>query len=392
MDPVHNPYSPGAGRRPAALVGRDAEIRSFDVLVHRATLARTGQPMTLTGMRGVGKTVLLGELASRAWTAGWIVSQVEAHADNSAREPFTVTLARGLHTSLRALQPRTAGQRFRQAMATFKSFSLKVDPSGGVSVGLDVEPARGRADTGYAETDLTELALDLAEAAADERAGVAVFVDEMQNVGSDVLSALCAAMHAAGQRNLPFYVVGAGLPSLPRLLADAKSYSERLFDFRTIGHLDEREAAEALTAPARLAGADWEMDAVRMVVAASGGYPYFLQEYGSAAWDAAPGPVIGVTDAQVAVVAGRNKLDGGFFRSRWDRATRGEREYLAAMAVDAGVPSSSGEIGRRLGRVGGALGPTRAGLIAKGLVYAPEHGLIAYTVPGMAEFIARQVG
>ena len=165
----------------------------------------------------------------------------------------------------------------------------------------------------------------------------------------------------------------------------------RLFDFRTIGHLDERQAAEALTAPARLAGGDWDIDALRMVVAASGGYPYFLQEYGSAAWDAAPGPVIGVTDAQIAVAAGRNKLDGGFFRSRWDRATRGEREYLAAMAVDAGAPSSSGEIARRLGRTGNALGPTRAGLIAKSLVYAPERGLIAYTVPEMAAFITRQV-
>ena len=390
MDAVRNPYNPGAGRRPPALVGRDFQLQAFDVLTGRAARGRTGQSLALSGLRGVGKTVLLNELTQRAVRAGWITAKIEARPEGAAQNHFSTRLSRGLQTSLRELQHKGWGGKFKSALRTFKAFSLKVDETGSLTVGIDVDPARGRADTGVMETDLTELAIDLGAAAADHHAGVALFVDELQDVPRDTLAALITAVHEAGQREQPFYLVGAGLPSLPRILAEAKSYSERLFDVHTIRNLPPAAAAQALTEPAAAEGVRWTPEALTAIVDATGGYPYFLQEYGSATWNVARGPVITVDDTDVAKQLGEAKLDVGFFASRWARATAAEREYLRAMAVDAGQPSMSGAVAARLGRTPGALGPARASLIAKGLVYAPEHGQIAYTVPGMAHYIGRQ--
>lgn len=392
MDAVRNPYSPGAGRRPPALVGRDFQIRALDVLLHRATIGRTGQGLILSGLRGVGKTVLLNELAVRAGRADWIVSKIEAHTDGAGRDNFQVSLARGLHRSLRQLQGKGWSGKFKYALSTFKAFSVQVDPTGSVTFGVDVRAAAGRADTGNVDTDLVELAVDLAEAAAEQQVGVGIFIDEMQDVSTDVLRALISAAHEAGQRDLPFYIIGGGLPSLPRVLAEAKSYAERLFDFHTIGHLAGELAAEALVAPALAEGARWSPEALHHIVTVAGGYPYFLQEFGSAAWNVAVGPVITPHDAGVAEQFGQAKLDAGFFASRWGRATPAERDYLTAMAIDAGNPSQSSEVAARMARAPASLGPARASLINKGLIYAPEHGQIAYTVPGMAQFIVRQKG
>ena len=391
MDAVRNPYNPGAGRRPPALVGRDFQLQAFDVLTGRAARGRTGQSLILSGLRGVGKTVLLNELSARAQAAGWISSKIEARPEGGGTpDHFSTRLSRGLQTSLRELQHKGWGGKFKAALRTFKAFSLKVDESGSLTVGIDVDPARGRADTGVLENDLSELATDLAAAAAEHHAGVALFVDELQDVPRNTLAALITAVHEAGQREQPFYLIGAGLPSLPRILAEAKSYSERLFDMHTIGHLAPPVAAQALAEPARIEGVRWNQDALISIIDAAGGYPYFLQEYGSATWNVADGPVITAAHTAVAKQLGEAKLDAGFFASRWARATAAEREYLRAMAVDGGPPSMSGTVASRLGRTPSALGPARASLIAKGLVYAPEHGQIAYTVPGMAQYIGRQ--
>jgi hypothetical protein len=191
---------------------------------------------------------------------------------------------------------------------------------------------------------------------------------------------------------LPFYVVGAGLPSLPGVLAEARSYAERLFAYRPIGPLDVEAATIAVVRPSEIQAVNWTPEAVDLVLESSSGYPYFLQEFAKATWDNAVGPDIEALDAQLGVQVGREKLDAGFFRSRWTRATPGERDYLKAMAVDGEGPSSSGEIARRLGKASvQQVGPQRANLIHKGLVYAPEHGQIAFTVPGMADFIRRQL-
>jgi hypothetical protein len=283
-------------------------------------------------------------------------------------------------------------ERLRSALSTFKSFSLSTDPSGALSLGIEVDPQRGRADTGSLELDQSELAFDLGGSAADIGVGVVVLIDEMQDLAQEELAAICTAVHETGQRSIPFYAVGAGLPSLPGILAEARSYAERLFAFRSIGPLDEQAAAIAVSRPAESQGTRWSREAATVVVEMSGGYPYFLQEFAKATWDYAAGPSIEVEDAHIGVQAGREKLDAGFFRSRWNRATPAERDYLRAMAEDGEGPSASGEIARRLGKTTvQQVGPTRANLIHKGLLYAPEHGLIAYTVPGMASFIARQI-
>jgi len=392
MDAARNPYSPGAGLRPPALVGRDAEIAKVRALVARAANRRSiARGLVLSGLRGVGKTVLLNELASIAEDNGWIVGRVEAQR-KGAGESLDVLLARSLRGSLRKVSRRYAAtEKVKGALGSFKSFSLGLDPTGSLSLGIDIDPQRGRADNHDLAADLVELAEDLGDAAKEQGAAAALFVDEMQDADLPVLRALIGAAHAAAQVNRPFYVFGAGLPSLPGHLGDAVTYTERLFEYRTIEHLTEFDSRIALTEPAQHEGVQWEEDAASTIVRESAGYPYFLQEYGRAAWDAAIGPAsITQSDVLVAVTEGRAALDAGFFRGRWDRATPAEHDYLGAMAVDGGGPSSSSEIAGRLGRPLTSLGPARANLIAKGLIYSPEHGRIAYTVPGMADFVNRQ--
>jgi len=385
----NNPYSPGAGVRPVELAGRDQEIEAFDVLRHRAMAGRPAQSMVLYGLRGVGKTVLLNELADAARQDGWIVGKIEADL-GSGRTPFRNQVAATLNAALRHARgkPKSAG-RFQAALRTFKSFSLGAAPDGTLSIGIELDPERGRADTGSLQADLSDLAIDLGGAAVELGVGTVLLIDEMQHLDLDELAAICQACHETVQRNLPFFVIGAGLPNLPGVLAEAKSYSERLFHYVRIDRLQRADAIVALTAPAVAESVGWDEDAVDLVVDASGGYPYFIQQFGQTSWTAAGESPINVIDAEDGIRRGRELLDDGFFRARWERATPGEREYLAAMADDGEGPSSTGEVAQRLRKKQASLGPVRANLISKGLVYSPEHGQIAFTVPGMAEFISR---
>ncbi|HEV7722823.1 MAG TPA: ATP-binding protein, partial [Iamia sp.] len=380
----------GAGVRPTALTGREGEIEAFEVLRHRAVAGRPAQSTVFNGLRGVGKTVLLNELLDEARRDTWIVAKIEADLGDG-RTPFRNQVASALNTSLRHVQGQgDASGRFRAALRTFRSFSLTAAPDGTFSVGVDIDPERGRADTGSILADLTDLAIDLGEAAADLGVGAALFIDEMQHLSREELSAICQACHETSQRVLPFFVLGAGLPSLPGVLAEARSYSERLFSYTRVDRLDAEDAKSALTQPADEEGVSWTADAVTTVLGASGGYPYFIQQFGQTTWNAAVGSPITDGDAAEGVRVGLQLLDHGFFRARWERATRSERDYLAAMSSDGDGPSSTGELARRLGKRATSLGPVRANLIAKGLVYAPEHGRIAFTVPGMADFIVRE--
>jgi hypothetical protein len=342
----------------------------------------------LYGLRGVGKTVLLGEFARRAAAQDWIVARLEAQSGKSLR----TMVSDALHGPLVDLARPSSGRRLLRALKTATSFRASVDASGAWSFGLDLsDVGGGGADTGTLELDLLKVLHDVAAAAAaEEQRGLAVLIDEAQDIAADELAALCAVAHAASQDGWAFLVGLAGLPSLPRILAEAKSYSERLFRFHPIGRLDSPLAATVLTAPAGEERTTWRVDAVDYVVSASGGYPYFLQQFGQDIWNEAEGPVITLTDARVGVAVGRAALDAGFFRSRWDRATRTEQRYLRAMALDSDAGSASGDVASRLGRSIKSLGPTRAGLISKGLIYAPEHGVVDFTVPGMADFINRQ--
>ena len=391
MDPIRNPYSPGAGLRPAELVGRDAQIQEFGVLRARARQRRISQSIVLTGLRGVGKTVLLNELAQAARSDGWIVAKIEAES-NPLRTPFRNQVAASLNVSLRQIQGKNLKGPLRdRALRTFKSFSLTASPNGSLSVGIELAADRGRADTGSLPADLTDLALDLGDAAIELDCGVALFIDEMQHLDKDELAAVCQACHEAGQQNKPFFVIGAGLPNLPGVLAEARSYAARLFHYTTIGPLTAADATEAITRPAAAEGVTWTQDAVDAVTERSGGYPYFLQEFGAATWDATlNGTTIDRPAADTGIRVGLTRLDDGFFRSRWERATPAERDYLTAMATDGAGPSSSSAVASRLGKQLNQLGPIRAKLIAKGLVYSPDYGVIAYTVPGMADFVTRQ--
>jgi hypothetical protein len=296
-----------------------------------------------------------------------------------------------LHAPLADLARPSAGARLLKGLKTALSFKASYDASGSFSFGLDLsETPGGGADTGMLETDLSKLVSDVSGAAEEEGFGLAICVDEAQDLTPAELTAVCAIAHAAGQNGWPVLLALAGLPSLPRVLAEAKSYAERLFVFQRIEQLTGEVARKALTEPAASEGVVWTDDAVTFMVDETSGYPYFIQQFGQDTWNSAPGPVVTLVDARLGAAKGRAALDDGFFRARWDRATRAEQRYLRAMAVDGDTRSSSGEVAGRLGRGVNSFGPARASLIFKGLVFAPEHGVVAFTVPGMAGFIQRQ--
>ncbi len=387
MDPVRNPYSPGAGRKPAALVGRDDALGAWDTSLQRAQLDRTDQPVVLYGLRGVGKTVLLSEFRRQAVKKDWIVAQVEAGTDKSLRE----LLGEALYAPLSDRARPGAGRRLLKSLKTALSFKASYDVTGTWTFGVDLSGAQGGgANTGILDTDLKKLINDLADAAEEEGVGLVILVDEAQDLSSEELATLCTIAHAAAQDNWRVLFAFAGLPSLPRIFAEAKSYAER-FRYMKIQQLDADVVAKALTIPAELENAQWDDEAIALVVDASGRYPYFLQQFGQETWNVAAGPVIARHDADLGVAKGTNDLDNGFFRVRWDRATRAEQSYLRAMAIDGDDGSPSSEVATRLSRKPASLGPTRAALIVKGLIYAPEHGVVAFTVPGMAAFIDRQI-
>lgn len=334
----------------------------------------------------MGKTVLLGKMREEVEARDWVVASLEAGRDQG---DFRQQLGDRLYPAMRKLAKPGIGQRLRQALATFSLFNVEVDAEGTWKFGLDLDPAPP--PSGNLELDLLTLAADLAAAMKESGKGVAIFIDEMQDLDNATLSALCAVAHQASQRTLPFMICGAGLPSLPRVLSEAKSYSERLFEYRAIGALSRTHASRALLDLSTEEDVVWQPGAATAVLDASNGYPFFIQELGQATWEAADGPdIITTTDARVGVAEGRYRLDVGFFLSRWERATQAERAYLTAMSEDGDGPSLTKDVADRLGRATTSLGPTRANLIAKGLIFAPEHGRIAYTVPGMADFIKRQ--
>jgi hypothetical protein len=387
MDPVRNPYSPGAGRPPAALVGRDPQLDRWAVSLDRIEGARSVQPVVLYGLRGVGKTVLLTRFFKTAQDRDWIVAQVEAGAGKSLRE----TLGEALHAPLADLARPSAGNRLLKGLKTALSFKASYDAAGTWNFGLDLtETAGGGADTGMLETDLNKLVRDLSAAAEEQGVGLAILIDEAQELTPAELTAVCSAAHVTSQNGWSSVFGLAGLPSLPRVLAEAKSYAERLFVFERIEHLTEDLARKALAEPAAIEGVGWDDDAISFVVREASGYPYFLQQFGQDTWNEASGPAIALADARVGAARGRAALDDGFFRARWDRATKAEQRYLRAMATDGDAGSPSGDVAARLGRSVTSFGPARASLIAKGLIFAPEHGVVAFTVPGMANFIQRQ--
>lgn len=386
MRPEQNPYSPGSGRRPPELVGRVGELEAFDTLRARVMNGLSDRGVVLTGLRGVGKTVLLNEMHRMADSSGWLTVRIEARRDEAGVRAVRKVLARELVVAARKLTRTTLSARMREALGTISSFNAKVGATG-IELGVDLN--KGRADSGDAEVDLLELVEDVSDALGERRRAFGLFVDEMQDLDAETMGALIAAQHAANQRDWPFYIIGAGLPNLPRVLTETRSYAERLFNYRQIGKFNHDDAAQALREPAERLGAQFAPSTLETLLDAAGGYPYFIQEYGQAVWNISPERLITPSDATAAVQYGTEQLDAGFFQSRWQRATRSERRMLHAMALDGEGPSTTALVAQRMGLQPSSLGPYRAALISKGLIYAPEHGQIAYTVPGMSGYVER---
>ncbi|GAB2477033.1 ATP-binding protein [Luteococcus sediminum] len=397
MDPVRNPYAPGAGQRPPELAGRDEQLRAFDVVLERIARGRPERSIVLTGLRGVGKTVLLNALRGQAVRAKWGTGKFEARPDQPIRRP----LAAALHMAVRELAHPDADA----VLGTIRAFvEREAKPGAKISErwnpGITVPAAKGRADSGDIEIDLVELFTDIGGLAADQGVGVAVSIDEMQDLRPDDLSALCAAVHEISQQRLPLVIVGAGLPHLPAVLSASKSYSERLFRYNRIDRLDRQAADLALTLPAEDEEAAFEAEALDAMYELTGGYPYFIQAYGKVVWDLAPASPITADDVRVATPEAEAELAVGFFGSRFERATPAERDYLRAMAEAASgddehpgddasqVPTAA--VADLLGRKPQSLSPARDALMKKGLIYATERGKVAFTVPHFGRYLRAQ--
>lgn len=388
MDPVANPYTPNAGERPDVLAGRDDQLSTFSMLLERVARGRSARSMIITGLRGVGKTVLLGQFRETALELGWSVldHEVSKHDEAGFRRQF----AMHLRTTLFDLAPRARWtERFRKAAAAIASFTITVDQSGQFQAGMNVDAIEGLADHGDLSMDLTDVLVSIGEAAKEKGSGVVILLDEVQFLTRPQLESLILALHKTVQRSLPVVLVGAGLPQVPELAGDAKSYAERLFTFPKIENLSAIDAQRALQEPARLVGADYDDEAVDLAFTMTGGYPYFIQELGWAAWNVADTSPITKDDVVDATDHYLAKLDSSFFSVRLDRATDLQTAYLRAMAELGPEPQKAADVAALLERESTQLGPTRAELIDMGLLYTPSHGYAAFTVPQFDQFMRR---
>ncbi|HMK93709.1 MAG TPA: ATP-binding protein, partial [Thermoleophilia bacterium] len=381
-----NPYTPNAGARPPLLVGRDDQLTAFDVLLARLGNGYAEQSMIVTGLRGVGKTVLLNEFRARADEAGWVAIEAEI----TRQTDFPVRMAQLGRRALLHIAPKARWKdRALRAAGILKSFTLTVTSDGALTAALDVDPVEGQADSGQLVEDLSDLLVGLGEAARDHDTGVVLLLDEIQFLSGDELEALIVALHRTVQRALPVTMVGAGLPQVARLAGEAKSYAERLFTFPDLGSLAADAALEALVGPADALGVEFEPAAADAVLEYTQGYPFFLQEYGKILWDEAEAtPVTAAATLAVRPLVDA-RLDASFFRVRVERTSRAELRYLRAMAELGPGPQNAGDVARLLDKASAQVAPIRARLIEKGLLYTPGYGLAAFTVPQFERFLLR---
>ena len=389
MDKIKNPFSPGAGSPPPALAGREEILEQARVLFGRVKAKRPEKSILMTGLRGVGKTVLLNKMERMAENDDYMTIIIEAH-ENKHLGLLLIPELRRLFYRLDRLAG--AGNKVRQGIAVLKSFinGLKVK-LGDVEFGLDIDPEQGVADHGDLEIDLPNLFMALGEAAEERKAAVAILIDEIQYLAKQELSALIMAMHKMQQRQLPIVLIGAGLPVLPGLAGESKSYAERLFNFPDIGPLNESESCKAVKNPIEAAGEQINLAALSAIYERTQGYPYFIQEWGYQAWNLAQTSPIEIEIMQAASKIVEERLDENFFRVRFNRLTPKEKTYLRAMAELGNGPYRTADIAALLGGTIRKFGPVRANLIKKGMVYSPSHGNMAFTVPLFDQFIRRAI-
>ena len=389
MDKIKNPFSPGAGSPPPELAGRDGILEQAHVLLGRVRQKRPEKSILMTGLRGVGKTVLLNEMERMAREDGYRTILIEAHEEKHLALLLIPQLRRLLFELDRIAG---AGDKVRRGIAVLRSFIGAVKVTiGDIEYGLDIEPETGSADSGDLEIDLPNLFLAVAEAAEERQASVAILIDEIQYLGARELSALIMAMHKMQQRQMPLVLIGAGLPILPGLAGESKSYAERLFSFPDIGPLSEAEADRAIQDPIEDAGERIDPAALREIFRLTQGYPYFLQEWGYQSWNHAASSPITLAVVRETTALVERRLDENFFRVRFNRLTPREKTYLRAMAELGKGPHRSADIADTMGAKITTLGPVRASLIKKGMIFSPAHGEMAFTVPLFDEFMRRAI-
>jgi hypothetical protein len=384
LDPLRNPFAPGAGAPPPELAGRDEVIEAARVALHRIRAGRPEKSQMLLGLRGAGKTVLLNRIGGMAEEIGYHVVYLEAPEGQRLAEYLAPALK---STLLRLSRVQRAKEQVGRAAAALRGFASAFKVSiGDIDISVSAPP---EADSGNLEIDLPALLVTVGQAAKAADSSVAILVDEVQYLVEQDLRAMLVAFHSIAQRGLPVVWFGAGLPQLAALSGEAKSYAERLLDFPSIGPLAVDAAEQAVRQPIRSEGADIEPDALARIVAVTKGYPYFLQEWGKHVWNAAPESPITLADVVAASESAVAALDKSFFRVRFDRLTPREQHYLRAMAELGPGPHRSGAIAAALGRSVESVGPLRSGLIRKGMIWSPAHGDTAFTVPLFDEFMHR---
>lgn len=377
-----NPFMPGAGMQPPELVGRERDLEIVDRMIARTKLNNLDRGIIFSGLRGVGKTVLLVKLQEMAAGKDMLTAKIE-----SSGNPDDDYEAIFHEINLAAMKIHLVGglkKKLGDVISNIKSMSFG-------AFGLSASVSReSSAQTSENPFKLELLIESITTELRKSNSGLYLFIDELQEMADEPLGTLMSIQHKMGQRSLPFYIIGAGLPNLPGVLSKSRSYAERLFEYRTIGQLSDADAAEGFQKPARRNGRPFTDDALNELIKVSSGYPYFIQAYGKAAWNASgsnPIPLQAVTKSEACA---RAELDDGLYSARWQRTTPTGRRYLAAMAkIGTESPSSTAEVADRLGKSTGEISMTRDKLIKLGLIYSPEYGKVAFTVPGMGEFILR---
>lgn len=386
MDPIYNPFSPGAGTPPPELAGRDEIRKQVHVAIERIRIRRSSKSLLMIGLRGVGKTVLLDRMRLDAEAAGHYTVRIEAPEMRSLPGILAPQLRQALLKISRIEKAKDRSKRALQALAGFAKLKLKYED---LEVSLDFEPEPGLADNGDLESDLQDLIVAIGEAAQAADSTLLLFIDELQYVPEAQLGHLVTALHKAAQLMLPVTLIGAGLPQLTGQMGKAKSYAERLFDFPFIGALPPDKAREALSKPVATEHVAFEADALDYIIQKTEGYPYFLQEWGKHAWDVAKESPISLNDCEQASNTAIAALDASFFRVRFDRLTPSEKHYLRAMSELGGGPHRTGDVADILQRTSQSLAPTRAKLIEKGMIWSPNHGSTAFTVPLFDQYMHR---
>ncbi|HEY6916110.1 MAG TPA: ATP-binding protein [Allosphingosinicella sp.] len=387
MDPVTNPYAPGAGSQPPELAGRSEILERTRITLARVQRGRPAKSFMLVGLRGVGKTVLLNRISEIAEEAGFIAALVETPENKSLPEVLLPCLRKIL---LRLDSKEKVNEAVKRGLMVLKGFAnaLKITV-GEIEFGLSIDPAHGVADSGDIEADLPDLFEAVGRAAQSKGIAVALIIDEVQYIKEIEFSALIMAVHRISQKQLPLVVIGAGLPQLVGLAGRSKSYAERLFDYPEVGPLSPVDAEAALVEPARREEVEFDPAAIARAVELTHGYPYFLQEWGYHSWNSAMASPITLIDVERATTEALRSLDESFFRVRFDRLTPREKDYLFAMADLGEGPHRSGDVASRLGVAVESIAPVRSSLIKKGMIFSPAHGDTAFTVPMFDEYLQR---